>query len=143
MDRPRVGNRKTLVNRLGKALEARSFSGMHTWIVHAWEAFDGWTGVVSKTIFPSPSLVFPFMFDKIICKKLCIFCLNPQAYISELKCDFLSNNVIIVKILRSYQNYQSPFHINLKTLKTCAVKSRLCCDLSLLYNFKQRVQVLF
>ena len=46
MDRPRVGTRKSLVDRLGRALKTRSCSGLHTWIVHAWEVFDGWTSAL-------------------------------------------------------------------------------------------------
>ena len=34
MDRPRVGTRNSLVNRLGRALKTRSCSGVNTWIVH-------------------------------------------------------------------------------------------------------------
>ena len=46
MDRPCMGTRKSLVNRLGRALKTRSCYGLHTWIGHAWEVFDWWTSAL-------------------------------------------------------------------------------------------------
>ena len=43
MDWPSMGTRKSLVDRLGRALKTRSCYGLHTWIGHAWEVFDWWT----------------------------------------------------------------------------------------------------
>ena len=41
-DRPGVGIQKSLVDWLGKALKTRSCSWLNTWIIHAWEVFNGW-----------------------------------------------------------------------------------------------------
>ena len=46
MDRPCVGTRKSLVDRLRNALKMWSCSRLHKWIVHAFEVFDGWTSAL-------------------------------------------------------------------------------------------------
>ena len=46
MDYPHLGTWKSLPDQLRRALKTRSCSGLHTWIVHAWEVFDGWTGAL-------------------------------------------------------------------------------------------------